>query len=156
MALRSRSSLFSPPVFLLYSQRNWKQHLDGDLVSGGLKDADPKLYDRDHGFQNRWVIFAMLAKAKAAAILTEFEEGIVSAISFRISTEFGVLTFRLPANAERIYQVIVRDRRCLSTRGGVCPSQPGATLCFNVPRTTLYAFGDRLQGSVARSCLQTK
>jgi hypothetical protein len=56
-------------------------------------------------------ISAMLANAKAAAILTEFEEGIVSAISFRIGTEFGTLTFRLPANTQRIYQVMVRDRR---------------------------------------------
>jgi hypothetical protein len=56
-------------------------------------------------------ISAMLAKAKAAAILTELEEGIVSAISFRIKTEFGLLTFRLPANTQRFYEVIVRDRR---------------------------------------------
>jgi hypothetical protein len=38
-------------------------------------------------------ISAMLAKAKASAILTEFEQGIVSAIK----TEFGLLTFRLLA-----------------------------------------------------------
>jgi len=55
-------------------------------------------------------ISAMLGRAKATAILTELEEGIVSAISFRIKTEFGVLTFRLPANTQRIYQVIARDR----------------------------------------------
>jgi hypothetical protein len=56
-------------------------------------------------------ISAMLAKAKAAAILTELEGGFVSAISFRINTEFGILTFRLPANTQRVYQTIVRDRR---------------------------------------------
>jgi hypothetical protein len=55
-------------------------------------------------------ISAMLGRAKATAILTELEEGIVSAISFRIKTEFGVLTFRLPANTQRIYQVIARNR----------------------------------------------
>jgi hypothetical protein len=56
-------------------------------------------------------ISVMLAKAKATAILTELEEGIVSAISFRIKTEFGLLTFRLPANAQRFFQQMVRDRR---------------------------------------------
>ena len=51
-----------------------------------------------------------LAKAKAEAILTEYEnDGTVSAISFRIRTEFGLLTFRLPANIQRVYQVVVRD-----------------------------------------------
>src|ERR1700738_90783 len=50
----------------------------------------------------------------------------------------------------------VDNVNCLGTRGGVCPSQPGATLCFDVPRSALYAFVDRLQRSVARSCLQTK
>ena len=35
----------------------------------------------------------------------------VSALSFRIRTEFGVLTFLLPANIERVYRVIVRDKR---------------------------------------------
>jgi hypothetical protein len=56
-------------------------------------------------------ISAMLAKAKATAILTELEEGMVSAISSRIKTEFGLLTFRLPANAQRFFQQMVRDRR---------------------------------------------
>jgi hypothetical protein len=32
-------------------------------------------------------------------------------LSFRIPTEFGVLTFLLPANIHRVYQVIVRDTR---------------------------------------------
>jgi hypothetical protein len=61
-----------------------------------------------------------LAKAKAEAILKEYDsDGIVSAISFRIKTEFGVLTFLLPANIQRIYQVVARDTqvpRSLRTR----------------------------------------
>jgi hypothetical protein len=57
-------------------------------------------------------IEAKLAKAKAEAILKEYEpDGTVSALSFRIGTEFGILTFRLPANIQRVYQVVVRDRR---------------------------------------------
>ena len=46
-------------------------------------------------------ISAMLAKAKATAILTQLEEGMVSAISFRIKTEFGVWTFDIQATRER-------------------------------------------------------
>ncbi len=53
----------------------------------------------------------MLAKAKAVAVLTEYEDGILSAISFRINSPHGCLSFRLPANIQKIYQVIVRDRR---------------------------------------------
>src|ERR1700751_1281754 len=56
-------------------------------------------------------ISAMLAKAKATAILMELEEGMVSAISSRIKTEFGLLTFGLSANAQRFFQQMVRDRR---------------------------------------------
>lgn len=57
-------------------------------------------------------IQAMLAKAKAQAILSEYDgEGILSALSFRILAGAGVMTFRLPANTQKIYQVIVRDRR---------------------------------------------
>jgi hypothetical protein len=57
-------------------------------------------------------IQSKLAKAKAEAILTEYEsDGTVSALSFRIKTEFGTLTFRLPANIQRVYQVLVRDAR---------------------------------------------
>jgi hypothetical protein len=52
-------------------------------------------------------IEARLAKAKAEAILKEYDsDGMVSALSFRIPTEFGVLTFLLPANIQRVYQVI--------------------------------------------------
>ena len=43
-------------------------------------------------------IEAKLARAKAEAILKEYDsDGTVSALSFRIRTEFGVLTFLLPA-----------------------------------------------------------
>src|SRR4051812_45304670 len=53
----------------------------------------------------------LLARARAKAVLTEYEDGVLSAISFRIDTQHGVMSFRLPANIQKIYQVIVRDRR---------------------------------------------
>lgn len=54
-------------------------------------------------------ITRLLVQAKATAILTEFNEGLISALSFRIATEFGVLTFRLPARVEQVYKVLVRS-----------------------------------------------
>lgn len=56
-------------------------------------------------------IQGLLAKAKAQAIMTEYDDGVLSAVSFRIMTGHGVMSFRLPANVQKIYQVIVRDRR---------------------------------------------
>ena len=54
-------------------------------------------------------ITRLLVQAKATAILTEFEDGVLSALSFRIGTEFGVLTFRLPARVEQVYRVLERS-----------------------------------------------
>jgi hypothetical protein len=55
-------------------------------------------------------ISSLLAEAKATAILSEFNEGVIKAISFRIKTEFGVLTFRLPANVDGVLAVLQRSR----------------------------------------------
>ena len=57
-------------------------------------------------------IQAMLGRAKASAVLTEYgPTGIVSAVSFRINSANGTLSFRMPADAQRVYQVMVRDGR---------------------------------------------
>jgi len=62
-------------------------------------------------------ISALLAEAKATAILSEYgppdqpgEPGKLMAISFRIKTEFGVLTFRLPANVEGVFALLQRSK----------------------------------------------
>jgi hypothetical protein len=56
-------------------------------------------------------ISALLAKAKVHAIMQEFDkDGQPSAVSFRITTEFGVLTYRLPCEVERVYKVICQDK----------------------------------------------
>ena len=55
-------------------------------------------------------ISRLLAAAKASAILSEFNDGVPVAISFRIKTEFGLLTFRLPANVEGVLSVLQRSR----------------------------------------------
>ena len=61
-----------------------------------------------------------LAKAKAQAILTEYnDEAIMSSISFRINTPHGVIFFRLPANTDGVYKALLADSnvpRRLKTR----------------------------------------
>lgn len=53
----------------------------------------------------------MLVRAKAQAVMSEYDDaGILSALSFRIKTGAGVLTFRLPANVQKILQVLVRQK----------------------------------------------
>lgn len=52
-----------------------------------------------------------LAQAKAQAILTEYTDGILTAISFRITCPFGMMSFRLPGNVDKIFAVITRDKR---------------------------------------------
>jgi hypothetical protein len=61
-------------------------------------------------------IMTLLARAGATAILSEYgapnqpgEPGKLAAVSFRIKTEFGVLTFRLPANVDGVSAVLMRS-----------------------------------------------
>jgi hypothetical protein len=56
-------------------------------------------------------ISALLAEARAMAILSEYDQGFLSAISFRIKTEFGILTFRLPANIEGVHAILLRSKK---------------------------------------------
>jgi hypothetical protein len=55
-------------------------------------------------------ISQLLAQAKANAIMTEYDDGTLTALSFRIRTEFGVLTFRLPAQVETVFLILHRSR----------------------------------------------
>lgn len=58
----------------------------------------------------------LLAGAKAQSVLTEYDpEGQVAALSFRIPTKFGVLSFRLPANVDAI-QIILQKEQKLAIR----------------------------------------
>lgn len=53
-----------------------------------------------------------LAEAKAQAVLMEYDEqGVITAISFRIRLPLGTMSFRLPANVDKIFAVITRDKR---------------------------------------------
>lgn len=56
-------------------------------------------------------IQSMLARAKAQAVMSEYDDqGVLTALSFRIKTGAGVMNFRLPANVQKIYQVLVRQK----------------------------------------------
>jgi hypothetical protein len=51
-----------------------------------------------------------LVVAGAQAVLTEYDQdGIMSAMSFRIQTVHGLLHFRLPINIEGVYQSLKKD-----------------------------------------------
>lgn len=53
-----------------------------------------------------------LADAKAQAVLSEYDEnGVMCAMSFRIMTPQGPISFRLPANIDGVYRAICNDRR---------------------------------------------
>jgi hypothetical protein len=56
-------------------------------------------------------IQTMLANHKAQAVMSEYDDdGVLIALSFRIKTGCGVLSFRLPSNVQRVYQVLVRQK----------------------------------------------
>lgn len=55
-------------------------------------------------------IQGMLGRAKCCAVMSEYSEGIISAISFRIQTPCGLMSFRLPCDVQKIYQVLARSK----------------------------------------------
>lgn len=55
-------------------------------------------------------ITEMLSDAHASAILTELANGRPTAISFRVQTTFGLMTFRLPGQIEAVYNILARSR----------------------------------------------
>jgi hypothetical protein len=56
-------------------------------------------------------IIRLLAAAKASAILREYDDGAPVVTSFRIRTEFGVLTFRLPAKIDGVRAIPERSSK---------------------------------------------
>ena len=57
-------------------------------------------------------IHRMLVKAKASSVLTEYDpEGQVAALNFRITTKYGLIAFRLPANVDAIHRLVSKDAK---------------------------------------------
>lgn len=54
-------------------------------------------------------IQGMLARAGAASVLFEFDGPLVTAISFRLLYKGEMISFRLPANLQNIYNVLRND-----------------------------------------------
>ncbi len=57
-------------------------------------------------------IQAKLAKAKASAVLCEYDaHGVITHISFRIETMHGLMAFRLPANIDGVLRAMQKDSK---------------------------------------------
>lgn len=50
-----------------------------------------------------------LVKASARAVLSEYESGVLSHISFKIDTKHGEMAFRLPANIDGVLKALQRE-----------------------------------------------
>lgn len=60
-----------------------------------------------------------LVKASAKAVLSEYENCVLSHLSFKVDTVHGEMAFRLPANIDGVLKALVRDpkvERRLKTR----------------------------------------
>jgi len=52
----------------------------------------------------------LLVKLKARQVLTDMnDDGVITSISFRIDNQFGRMTYRLPANIDKVFAVIYRN-----------------------------------------------
>jgi len=56
-------------------------------------------------------IQAILVKARASAVMSEFDNGIISRLSFKVTTVHGDHAFQLPANIEGVFNAMKRDHR---------------------------------------------
>lgn len=53
----------------------------------------------------------LLSKHGATAIMTEYDDGNVTGLSFKIMTTRGELGIRLPSNTDRVLQVLKKQRK---------------------------------------------
>jgi hypothetical protein len=55
-------------------------------------------------------IQACLVKARAQAVMMEYDDdGVLTHIAFRVTSQHGPIAFRLPANVEGVYQAMLHD-----------------------------------------------
>ena len=54
-------------------------------------------------------IHEKLAKAGASAIMNEYQDGVISRLSFKVTTKHGEHAFQLPANVEGVFQAMQRE-----------------------------------------------
>lgn len=53
----------------------------------------------------------VLTDMGASAIATDYEDKVLTAISFRLETKFGLTTYRIPVNIDAIHQEIQDNRK---------------------------------------------
>jgi hypothetical protein len=56
-------------------------------------------------------IQTMLMKAKASAVMAEFENSVIVRLSFKVTTKHGDHAFQLPANVDGVFAAMKHDRR---------------------------------------------
>ena len=56
-------------------------------------------------------IQAILVKAKASAVMAEFEDSVIVRLSFKIKTAHGDHAFQLPANIDGVFAAMARDAK---------------------------------------------
>ena len=83
----------------------------------------------------------MLSDAQAMAILTELAQGKATAISFRIRTSWGVMSFRLPAETDAVHQIL--NKRDRTGRYAIAPRyrsrEQAERVCWRLTRDWLEA-----------------
>lgn len=78
-----------------------------------------------------------LARAGAQAILSEYnEDGIISALSFRIKTSQGFLSFRLPSKQDGVYRNLVDNPKI---RPGLKTHEQAARVAWRIVKDWLEA-----------------
>lgn len=78
-----------------------------------------------------------LAQASAQAIITEFDDdGIMNALSFRIQTQYGLLTFRLPSQIDGVLEAMENDR---SVPNRLCHKEQATRVAWRILKDWIEA-----------------
>jgi hypothetical protein len=56
-------------------------------------------------------IQARLVRARAQAVMMEYEAGVLTHLAFRIETPHGLIAYRLPANIDGVHAMLTRDTK---------------------------------------------
>ena len=82
-------------------------------------------------------IQAKLAKSKAQAVMSEYDEsGIMCAMSFRIPSPHGILSFRLPVNISGVYKAMKSDP---DVRPGLRNKEQAAQVAWRITKDWIEA-----------------
>lgn len=77
-----------------------------------------------------------LVKANARAVLSEYEGGVLSHISFKIETKHGEMAFRLPANIDGVLRAMQRDKKVSKSQ---CTREQAARVAWRIVKDWVEA-----------------